>query len=242
MPILDLPQGFFGVQQKVGAIGQQVQKNSNLGLPGGIPVNMGAVGSFISSQLKSEIKQQYTPKPENLKRAQNEDSGYNGTVVKIPILLIDTISGETLELQYVPELLEITPVYNFQEIKTAGRNLPLYHYNGGDYYLDFEIDWSAAEENREDVIRKCRWVESLSFNNGFKGSINPVILSFGNLFKNRTWIVTEAPYKTSLFHGSRNLLPTQAYQKVKLKLISDTNPEKDFFKSVSDFTPIENTL
>ena len=132
--------------------------------------------------------------------------------------------GEFIKFQFIPSELEYTPNSNFETIASMGRNNPLYHYTGSEDILKFNLDWYAEEESREDVIRKCKRLESLTKNDGFDNPPHHVKLIWNSLiYSDATWIVTSAPYKLSLFQAHRNMLPQQAYQELTLKRVTVNN-------------------
>lgn len=141
------------------------------------------------------------------------------------LYILDLVTQESLEIQFVPQEIQYNPESTWVAIASSGRNNPLYHYTGSEDTLAFEIDWHAQIEDRDDVIAKCRWLESLTKNNGWDEPPHHVELIWGSLFGVPTseWVVTAAPYKLSNFHRPSNMLPIQAYQQVTLKRITTTN-------------------
>jgi len=130
---------------------------------------------------------------------------------------------EKLRIQTVPLELGVKPESNWQVIPSIGRNNPFYHYTSGEDTLEFTLDWYSVVENRQDVIDKCRWVESLSKADAYIDPPPRVLLIFGDLFKYTTWIIESAPYTLSLFNKDKNMLPQQAYQTISLKKVTSAN-------------------
>ena len=130
---------------------------------------------------------------------------------------------EKLSLVAIPLELSINSESNWQAIPSIGRNNPFYNYTGGEDVLEFTIDWYSKNELRDDVLRQCRWVESLTRADAYRKEPNRVILLWGELFKYTTWIVTAAPYKLSLFDIEKGILPRQAYQEVVLRKVTRDN-------------------
>lgn len=130
---------------------------------------------------------------------------------------------EQLRVQCVPLELQVNSEANWAVIPSIGRNNPFYHYTGGEDVIEFTIDWYAIQEFKEDVIRKCRWVESLTRADAYRVEPSRIILVFGELFRYTTWIVTAAPYRLSLFDKSQGMLPCQAYQEVTLRKVTRDN-------------------
>ena len=138
--------------------------------------------------------------------------------------IVDLVTQQWLEIQWVPKELSYKPDSNWVAIHSSGRNNPLYHYTGSEDTLEFELDWYAEFKDRGDVIDKCRWLESLSKNNGWEEPPHHVAIIFGNVFNdNSTWIVASAPYRLSDFHAPTQMMPIQAYQTITLKRVTKKN-------------------
>ena len=162
-------------------------------------------------------------------------------------------SYQALTLPFVPNDLSIDPASDWVAIATMARNNPHYHYTGSEDTLEFEIDWFTSDDLRRDVIANCRWVESLSKSDGYKGNPHRVMVMWGNsdeLFRDSIWVVVKAPYKLSQFNRgfmytgmgengknrvldsvkrddakfmNTRMLPQQAMQTVTLKKITQHN-------------------
>lgn len=130
---------------------------------------------------------------------------------------------ERLKIQSIPLKLNVDAQANWAVIPTIGRNNPFYQYTGGEDTVNFTIDWYSTDPLRQDVIYKCRWVESLSRSDGYKNPPPLVLLIWGDLYKFTTWIVQSAPYELSLFDKEYGVLPRQAYQRVTLKKVVGFN-------------------
>lgn len=128
-------------------------------------------------------------------------------------------SLEKLEIQFVPKELAINRGINVAAIAVVGRNNPFYHYTGGTTGLVFDLDFHAEEENLNDVIRKCKWLESLCYSNSMSEPPEQVKLTWGDLFKKgEVWMVKGFSYKLSMFDPSKGMLPRQAYANIALEL------------------------
>lgn len=151
-------------------------------------------------------------------------------------LIIKELSGnfEEIELQFVPGVLDYVPDSNFIAIASMGRNNPHYHFAGSEDTLKFDIDWHSYQENREDVILKCKHLEALSKNDAYKGPPRRVKLIWNSLmYSDAIWQVVAAPYKLSLFQAHRNMLPQQAYQSITLKKVTDKNMSYDDIRKIT---------
>lgn len=150
----------------------------------------------------------------------------------------------SLEVQFVPLTVSYDPQSNFVAIASPGRNNKLYHYTGSEDILRMRLDWHAIEEAKDDVIRKCRWLEGLTKNSSYDKPPPPVTLIWGGIAEsastdntqvtsnrvfapNNTWLVTSAPWEMSLFDRQKGMLPRQAYQSVTFKRITKNNRSRD---------------
>lgn len=133
---------------------------------------------------------------------------------------------EALQIQTVPLEMSVDPVANWATIPSIGRNNPFYHYTGGEDEITFTLDWYSVQDNNYDVIRKCRWVESLSRSDAYFKEPPRILLIYGRLFKFDTWIIKKAPYRLSLFNKHRDMYPRQAYQELTLAKVTDRNTDQ----------------
>ena len=140
-----------------------------------------------------------------------------------------------LRIPFVPRELQVTPESNFVGISSFGRNNPFYQFTGAEDTLTFEIDWLASENNREDVITNCRWIEALTKGDGYNDVPHRIILMWGannKLFKDHKWLIISAPYRLMDFNRgyiendqfyNTHMLPTRAIQSITLKRITNDN-------------------
>lgn len=140
---------------------------------------------------------------------------------------------ESLALQNIPNELGIDPNSNWATIDMPGRNVPKYHFTGSEDVLKFTISWYSDHNSRKDVLLKCKWLESLSKNDGYNKKAPEVLFIFGELFKNTKWIMASAPYKIGLFDREFGMLPRVATQEITLKRISNTNPSTEDILSLN---------
>lgn len=206
---------------------------------GGISPTIEAKEEYLRRQSASRVRG-YGQGNTNTPKLKNGDVGEEGIQsnpqeVNSPgqstdhrIIIKDTITLEEVKLPYIPLELDYNPDSKFVDIASMGRNNPLYHYTGSEDILKFTIDWYTAEDSRQDVLLHCKFIESLSKNDGFGNPPHPVILVWGDImFSDSKWLVTSAPYKLSQFHADRNMMPQQAYQTITLKKITATNLLRD---------------
>ena len=125
-------------------------------------------------------------------------------------------SLERLEVQFVPEELQLSRVPSVQQVEIVGQNLPKLQHQGGERRLSLELDFYASDENREDVITKCLWLESLTYRSGVDTPAERVRLVFGKLFNRDVWMVKSVNYRLKQFDKKYGFLPCQAYVAIEL--------------------------
>lgn len=140
--------------------------------------------------------------------------------------IVDLVTFEKLFFMGLPEELEYNPEANWVAVAPPGRNLPLYQYTGGEDTLIINLSFYSLDSSREDVLRKCKWLSSLSRNDGYAKKPHLVSLSFGNMFKTSKWIVYSAPYKLRLFNRQFGMLPELATLELTLKKVSEVNVKR----------------
>lgn len=140
------------------------------------------------------------------------------------LFLVDTVDLTKVELQFVPRELSFSPEAKLEAVLSPGRNNPFYHFSGAEDMLSFQIDWHAAEPSKEDVIRNCRWLESLTKADGYNGGQHPIKIVWGKLFSQDTlYLVKSAKFQVSLFDRVEGILPRQAYQDIVLVRLASYN-------------------
>lgn len=140
------------------------------------------------------------------------------------LFLVDIEDLTKVEIQFIPSELSFSSDSKIEAVVSPGRNNPFYHFSGSEDTLRFQLDWHCVETNREDVIRKCRWLESLTKADGYTKNQHKVQLIWGDLIKPETlWIVKSATFQVSLFDRVYNMMPRQAYQDVILMRVSSYN-------------------
>lgn len=150
----------------------------------------------------------------------------NGSEVKIKKnqpRLVNLSTGEYLVLQGLPLELSYSPESQVATIASVGRNNPLYQPTSSEDILKLNISYYSTEELKRDVIKNCKWVESLTKNDGFMKGHPEVMLFWGELYQKAKWLVISAPYTMRLFDRDNGMLPKLATQEVTLKRITETN-------------------
>ncbi len=85
---------------------------------------------------------------------------------------------------------------------SMGRNNPFMMYTGGEDTISFDISWYSNDPmNREDVLTKCRLLESWSKANGYNQAPPVLRISWGTsgIFDNDLFILYSASYKLNNF-------------------------------------------
>jgi len=100
--------------------------------------------------------------------------------------------------------VEINPEGTWATVKSMGRNNPFYMFTGSEDTLSFDISWYALDDNRQDVINKCRLLESWTKADGYAAAPPTLWISWGDsdLFSNEYFILKSAPYKPNNFQKS----------------------------------------
>lgn len=114
------------------------------------------------------------------------------------IIVNDNISPYvSLVIQNRPNELRITPQSTWVSIVSAGRNNPFMMYTGGEDTVIFDISWYASDpSHREEVIAKCKLLESWTRANGYLASppVLQIIWGQSNIFKDQRFILESASY------------------------------------------------
>ena len=125
---------------------------------------------------------------------------------------------ERVIIQFVPDKLSLSRGANVSGLNVIGRNNPIYHFTGGETLLDFDLDFHAEAQDRQDVITKVKWLEALCYSDGREYPPEKIKLVFGSIFRDEEWSVVSVKYDLSLFDKQFGFLPRQANVKVTLKL------------------------
>jgi len=159
----------------------------------------------------------------------NNNTGGIGTRIKPnqPYIL-DLVTLERLFFQNIPTDLKYSPESNWVAVAMPGRNNAVYQFTGGEDILAFTLSWYSDETGKTDVIRKVKWLESLTRNDGYDNKPHPVQCIWGNLFRDAKWVLTSAgPINFSNFDREVGMWPKLATQEIILKRITDQNRSRD---------------
>lgn len=144
------------------------------------------------------------------------------TTTEGKLYFIEVDSKETLEIQFVPEKINVSRTADIVGIKVVARNTPQYQITGGETKLSMKLDFFAEDEDRKDVFTKVRWLESLLYIDDTKPP-SRIQLVFGELYKKELWTLYSCDYDLELFHRESGYLPQQAWCNVVLV----SNPKKN---------------
>jgi hypothetical protein len=159
--------------------------------------------------------------PELLDRDILEDTFSSGKNNQPYIL--DLVNLEKLFFQTIPLTLKYSPDTSWVAIASAARNTPVYQYVGAEDSIAFTLSWYCNHDSYLDVLKKCKWLESLSKSDGYAEKPHLVQFAFGELFRDSKWLVKSAPYEFSLFDREQGMLPKLATQEVTLVRLQETN-------------------
>lgn len=137
-----------------------------------------------------------------------------------------------IEIQFTLPEISISRTSNIQTIQIVGRNNPLYQYTSGETSFPLTLDFYAQNADRRDVITTCRFLESLSANNGYKNPPQRIRLVYGALFRDEMWVIKSVKYRLSNFDKEYGYLPKQAYVDMDLVLDTQENATWDDIRRV----------
>jgi len=156
-----------------------------------------------------------------------DTSGYTNEVQTagnmIYIIIHSPDKYDTINFQFIPNELMYDRKVNVQPVSPVSRNLPYYHYAGGETTMKLRLDIVAEQENRADVINKVRRVEALGYSDGYEKKKPRVSIVWGSMFRGELWEVGNVKIKLQDFKPSYGYLPQQAYVDIDLMLVSDKN-------------------
>lgn len=145
------------------------------------------------------------------------NNGFNTTDGRMYLITERTL--ERLDIQFTPPDIQVDSRPTIATIQIVGRNTPRYQYIGGEPTIRLTLDFYANEVEGQDVVAKCRFLESLTASDGSEGPFQRVKMIFGDLYKNDMWVVKSAPYRLFNFDESVGYLPKHAT--VELTLAKD---------------------
>lgn len=132
------------------------------------------------------------------------------------IIAIDSEPIEKLPIQYIPQEISWDRQANEERVDIVGRNIPYFHFTGGERVLPLKLDFYAAADLRDDVLEKIRWLEALTYSEGKGTTSQRVKVVMGELFRDETWVVTSVKPKISQVER-RTFYPVHATVDVQLE-------------------------
>lgn len=143
----------------------------------------------------------------------------------------------SIKIQGRPENVSVEPDTSWAVIKSIGRNNPFYMYTGAEDTVSFDVTWYAMQSDRQDVITKCRLLESWSKSNGYSSAPPTIYISWGHsdLFRDDSFILWSAPYELTNFQNAVRIgdRRDENSQVVDLEYYPNCATQKLVFKRVS---------
>lgn len=154
-------------------------------------------------------------------------------VIDNQIIIFNTNDSPAISivLQNRPSNIQVNPVSYWVSVKSMGRNNPFMLYTGGEDSIQLDISWFVNDSfNREEVLTKCRLLESWTKADGYVKSPPTLKISWGSsgIFDNDLFILESAPYQLSNFQNASKdsdlgLLPQCATQTLTFKRVTRNN-------------------
>lgn len=127
----------------------------------------------------------------------------------IVIANLNVSPAVSIVIQNRPDRLRVDPTSTWAAVKSMGRNNPFYFYTGGEDTISLDISWYAIDrEHRDDVVNKCRLLESWTRANGYLNSPPTLKIQWGNsgIFDNDLFILTSASYELTHFQNGVRMM------------------------------------
>lgn len=124
---------------------------------------------------------------------------------EIVIANFEVSPAVSIVIQNRPNELRVQPDATWAAVNSMGRNNPFYFYTSGEDTLSFEISWYVSDPNhRDEVLNKCRLLESWTRANGYSNSPPTLKIQWGNsgMFEDDLFILHSAPYVLTHFQNS----------------------------------------
>lgn len=194
------------------------------------------------------------PAEGNTTKSNQENFSVDSQVIRQNEVIIYNMTSpnpQFIILQNRPNEVDFRGETTWATIKSMGRNTPMYHYTGSEDIIQFNVSWFSNDpSNQDDVVNKCRLLESWSKSNGYVTSPPILKIQWGNsnLFENQSYFLSSATYtlknfrnayrtripgkKSSIYNG--RLLPMVATQELIFKRVSGRN------LSTMDFINVES--
>lgn len=138
---------------------------------------------------------------------------YTLSTNKVYIVNLSAVPYVKLELQNRPNEIQVNPISNWSDVNSMGRNIPFAIYTGGNSSFSIDISWFSNQPGvPNDVLAKCKLLESWSKADGYKSSppLLKIVWGGSKIFDNHTYILKSATYKLSNFN-SISVTPNYSY-------------------------------
>lgn len=153
----------------------------------------------------------------DLQAVEKGDIFPNDIMIINPCLVDEKGNPQVVILQNRPYMLDYQPQSSWADIKSIGRNTPMYHYTGSETTLQFNTSWympyapGDSNFNLYWVINQCRKLESWTMANGYLAAPPYLMIRWGDsdMFSEHLWILHSATYKLSDFHDKLLLRSSQ---------------------------------
>lgn len=178
-------------------------------------------GSYSSAQLQSEWHKNILDAklagitPNKVLKAKSVDytlaNRFTSELIKNDIVIanLNVSPAISLVIQNRPDRLRVEPAATWAAVKSMGRNNPFYFYTGGEDTITFDISWYSVDANhRDDVVNKCRLLESWARADGYSASPPTLRIQWGNsgLFEDDLFILAAAPYELTHFQNASRMM------------------------------------
>lgn len=190
------------------------------------------------------------------------------TLIQPNQVIIYNLFGEKADkivLQIRPNMIEMKPESSWADIKSMGRNLPMYHYLGASQELHINTSWFLSKKpgdpgfNPYEVINNCRKLESWTMANGYYSSPPILQIEWGRsgMFEDQFWILASATYNLKDFHDRALFLKDTAWSRdeqgnpryspnirelINSGLVPYSATQELIFKRVSDHNLLHNEI
>lgn len=157
-----------------------------------------------------------------------------------------------IALQIRPNIIESKAETSWATIKSMGRNLPMYHYLGGEDTLQINTSWYLKGIPGEPgfnpywVVNQCRLLKSWSMANGYTASPPIIYIQWGrgDIFQGELWILHSATFHLSNFSDKvvvkknnfvelKGQIPDKQVELLDFGLVPFTATQELIFKRVS---------
>lgn len=178
-------------------------------------------GSYSLAQTQSEWYQNIIAaktagiNPDEVLKAKSVDytiaNKFTSELIKNDIVIanLNVSPAISLVIQNRPDRLRVEPAATWAAVKSMGRNNPFYFYTGGEDTITFDISWYSVDaDHRDDVVNKCRLLESWARADGYSASPPTLRIQWGNsgLFEDDLFILAAAPYELTHFQNASRMM------------------------------------